>query len=434
MRAKVSPGRSLFSTANTIYDLRIKTLSDKQLQEIQALQFRDRDAASKLLKEFLNANLPFKVASVAVRPLAVSLNSINGFITKEDGEKLFFKTHIEPQSIIHEYYNSSILAEAGYPVIQPIFSSTEWGKQLLIYKYFDFPSLFDVARDIETNKREDGDKIVAIQEAADDRLWEIYRASMENLTAAEHKSVPVHQLFFHRLTGGRFNQFYQGTEILLPGEAIQFEPLSKLKWKINGREYEDTIGELVQRAIALLNPEVSSDIPSIVGHGDAHNGNVFLDEAEGELIYFDPAFAGRHSPFLDLTKPLFHNVWAIWMYFPKEIARELSINWQIRDNTIVVEHDFKPSPVRVGFLRSKIRRVLKPLLGELKSRNWLSPEWQEYLKLALFCCPFLTMNLSDRQKFPPEITLLGLAMSVEMGSNSLGNADSLLDAELNSII
>jgi hypothetical protein len=405
-------------------------MSDKQLQEIQALQFRDRDAANQKLLDFLKENLPFKIATVEVRPLAVSLNSINGFITKEDGEKLFFKTHIEPQSIIHEYYNSSILAEAGYPVIQPIFSSTEWGKQLLIYQYFDAPSLFNVARDIETNKRNDAETIIALQEKADDRLREIYFNTLEPLTAKEHKSVPVHQLFFHRLTGGRLRDFYENKEILLPGNALQFEQLAGMKWRINGLEYQDTLNELIQRAIALLNPELGSDIPSIVGHGDAHNGNVFVDGDKGELIYFDPAFAGRHSPFLDLTKPLFHNVFAIWMYYPQEIAAELSINWEIKDGKMVVEHDFKPSAIRVGFLRSKIQRVLKPLLEELQSKNWLNPSWREYLKLALFCCPFLTMNLSDRQKFPPEITLLGLATSVEMGSSSLGEIDSFLDAEL----
>ncbi len=405
-------------------------MSDKQLQEIQALQFRDRDAANQKLLDFLKDNLPFKIAKVEVRPLAVSLNSINGFITKEDGEKLFFKTHIEPQSIIHEYYNSSILAEAGYPVIKPIFSSTEWGKQLLIYQYFDAPSLFNVARDIETNKRNDAETIIALQEKADDELRQIYFNTLQPLTAKEHKSVPVHQLFFHRLTGGRLREFYENTEILLPGNALQFEELAGMKWRINGLEYQDTLNELIHRAIALLNPELGSDIPSIVGHGDAHNGNVFVDENKSELIYFDPAFAGRHSPFLDLTKPLFHNVFAMWMYFPKEIAAELSINWEIKDGKMVVEHDFKPSAIRVGFLRSKIQRVLKPLLEELQAKNWLNPSWREYLKLALFCCPFLTMNLSDRQKFPPEITLLGLATSVEMGSSSLGDVDSFLDAEL----
>ena len=78
-------------------------MSDKNLQQIQVLQFKDKEAANTLLKKFLNENLPLNVKEVMVRPLAVSLNSINGFIITEEDEKLFFKTHIEPQSIIDEY-------------------------------------------------------------------------------------------------------------------------------------------------------------------------------------------------------------------------------------------------------------------------------------------------------------------------------------------
>ncbi|MDJ0712765.1 MAG: hypothetical protein QNJ54_00915 [Prochloraceae cyanobacterium] len=408
-------------------------MSDIELQQIQAIQFSDRATANRLLKDFFNANLPFGVKEVTVRPLAVSLNSINGFIFTEEGEKLFFKTHVEPQSIIDEYYNSGILAEAGYPVIQPIFSSTEWGKQLLIYKFFDSPSLFNVIRDLETNKRTDAEKIVDIQQEADEQLWDIYLKTLQSLTAAEHAKVPVHQLFYHRLTGGRFTSFYQNKEIILPGEKIDFDRLAQLKWVINGIEFKHTLDELVELAIQYLNPS-SQDTSSVVGHGDAHNGNVFIDEQNKSLVYFDPAFAGRHSPFLDLTKPLFHNVFAIWMYFPQEVASELSIQSKIQENTIVVEHNFVPAKVRIDILRSKLERVLKPLLKELKARNLLDDRWREYLKLALFCCPFLTMNLSDSNKFPPEISLLGFAMSVEMGSTNTGEKRSLLDSELDKVI
>lgn len=407
-------------------------MSDQDLQQIQALQFTDIEAANQLLREFFKANLPFQVETVTVRPLAVSLNSINGFITTSDGEKLFFKTHIEPQSIIHEYYNASILAEVGYPVIQPIFSSTEWGKQLLIYKFFDSPSLFNVIRDLETHQRQDAQQVVAIQQTADEHLWEIYLKTLQQLGAEEHAKAPIHQLFFHRITGGRFASFYQGTEIILPGQQINFNLLASLKWNINGVEYQDTLSNLVHLAAKFLAPS-RCDTPSIVGHGDAHNGNVFIDEDSRSLVYFDPAFAGRHSPLLDLAKPLFHNVFAIWMYFPKEIASTLSIQGKIQGDTIFVEHDFVPAEVRIALLRSKLHRVLKPLLRELKSRGWLASDWREYLKLALFCCPFLTMNLSDSQKFSPEITLLGLAMSVEMGSTSLGAVKSLLDSELDEV-
>lgn len=408
-------------------------MSDKDLQQIQVLQFQDKEAANTLLKNFLNENLPLNVKEVMVRPLAVSLNSINGFLITEEDEKLFFKTHIEPQSIINEYYNSEILAKADYPVIQPIFNSTEWGKQLLIYKFFDYPSLFNIIREIENNQRQDSDKIVSIQEKADQELWNIYQKTLETIDKKKNEKAPIHQLFYHRLTGGRFTTFYQGKNLKLPQGIINFDDLAKFKWNINGVEFKHTLNELIQLAIDYLNPS-KQDIPSIIGHGDAHNGNIFIDKDKSKLIYFDPAFAGRHSPFLDLAKPLFHNVFAIWMYFPQEVANKLKIKYKIKDNSILIEHDFIPSEVRISLLRSKIQQVLKPLLKELQSRNCFDENWLDFFKMALFCCPFLTMNLSDTNKFPPAITLLGLAMSVEMGSANLGTEKSLLDSEFESIM
>lgn len=406
-------------------------MSDIVLQEIQALQFSDREAANEKLKAFFNANLPFEVARVSVRPSAVSLNSINGLITASEGKRLFFKTHVEPQSIIDEYYNSGILAKAGYPVIQPVFTSTDWGKQFLVYEYFEAPSLFDVIFEIETGDREDGESIVAIQECADDRLFDIYKETLEIISAAEHAKAPVHQLFHHRLVGGRLEKFYRGAEIALPGESFAFESLASKTWVINGIEFEDTLAELVARGIEKLNPH--QETIAAIGHGDAHNGNVFINTTRKDLVYFDPAFAGRHSPWLDLAKPLFHNVFAIWMYFPERIASALSIQFSLQENTVVVEHDFVPSPVRLALLHSKLHRVLKPLLREIQVREHESDRWRELLKLALFCCPLLTMNLRDSNRFSPEITLLGLAMSVEMGSSSRGTIQSRLDTELSAI-
>jgi hypothetical protein len=408
------------------------SMSDKTLQKIQTLQFTDREAANELLRKFISSCLPLKVESVNIRPLAVSLNSINGILTTEDNEKLFFKTHIEPQSIINEYYNSLILAEAGYPVLRPVLSSTEWGKQMLVYEFTDFPSLFDVIRGLETSNGLDAERIIAIQQQADAKLWEIYFKTLQFSQEKAHATAPIHQLFHHRLTAGRFTHFYRGTEIILPGQPINFERLEKMKWIINGVRYKDTLGYLIQLAIMILDPS-RFDTPLIIGHGDAHNGNIFMDKEHSALIYFDPAFAGRHSPLLDLVKPLFHNTFAIWMYFPQEIAKVLSTQLVIQDNTFIVEHNFAPSEIRLALFQSKINLVLKPLLRELKSRGWLFPYWQEYLKSALLCCSLLTMNLSDTEKFSPEIALLGLATSIEMGSTGKGATKSLLDFELDKL-
>ena len=416
-------------------------MSDDLLQRIQTLQFSDKVQAERLLRSLIREMFPLDVVEVELRPLAVSLNSFNGFMTLVDGERLFFKTHTEPDSVIGEYYQAAALADAGYPVIQPLYSSTEWGKQLLIYEMIDDPSVFDVAWEIEMGERSDLLDLQDAQNESDDQLRDLYLDTLAEQAASDAAQAGVHQLFYHRLTGGRLARFYgplpgeSGADVFiqLPHGIFEMKAVRRVTWEINGQRYDVSLDDLILQAVDLLNPEQPG--PAIVGHGDAHNGNVFYRESDDahSLTYFDPAFAGRHHPLLDLTKPLFHNVFAMWMYHPNVKAKQLDIAiasdsadlWRIT-------HDYSLPPVREMFFHSKVERVLIPILVELKQRGWLRGDWRTYLKAALFCCPFLTMNLTDSEKFPPTISLLGLAMAVEMGAESQGKR-SFIDQTLDDI-
>ena len=259
---------------------------------------------------------------------------------------------------------------------------------------------------------------------------QLYLNSLEWQGAEQAASAPIHQLFYHRLTGGRLARFYDGTSIALPGGVTSMAEVRSVRWQINGQRYDATLDDLIAAATRLLNPAQAA--PSIIGHGDAHNGNVFFRGADQPLMYFDPAFAGRHDPLLDLTKPLFHNVFAMWMYFPQVKAQQTQISLRRAGDEWQVDHDYALHPVREMFLRSKVERTLMPILGELKRRSWLRDDWRAYLKAALMCCPLLTMNLTDGDKFPPEISLLGLTMAVEMGAESSGER-SLIDRVLDEV-
>jgi hypothetical protein len=120
------------------------------------------------------------------------------------------------------------------------------------------------------------------------------------------------------------------------------------------------------------------------------------------------------------------------MYHPQEIDAALQISLHIEGSTFHVEHNYRPSAVREMFFESKINRVLKPLLQELKSRDLLLPTWEQYLRSALLCCPLLTMNLNDRGRFPASVGLLGLCYVVEMAGH--GSTESMLDRALQSAI
>jgi hypothetical protein len=400
-------------------------MMDNVLLQIQQRQFSDKRSAEQLLYRFVREAFPLDVIAVELRPSVVSLNSFSGFLTLADGGRLFFKTHTEPDSVIDEFYNAEILIKAGYPMVRPLHSSMEAGRQFLIYEVVEDPSVFDVAWQIEGGDCGLVSSLTEAQNRADRDLLNIYLETSEIQSSTAAATAPIHQLFYHRLTGPRLlGPYAHEATFLLPNGLCRMADLRRCTWTINGQRYTDNLNALISRSTYLLQPGQGG--PSVVGHGDAHNGNLFFCRDERRLIYFDPAFAGRHDPLLDLAKPLFHNTFAMWMYYPEVKRDELKLSFRITEDTIFIEHNHQLPAIRQMFLESKLNHVLAPLVYELRRRGRLTPEWRMRLKAALFCCPLLTKNLSDRSLFPAEIGLLGLAFAVEMGAESTGER-SLID-------
>ena len=389
------------------------------LATIQRLQFSEREKAERLLQRWFALYMDLQVESVTLTPKAVSLNSFNGFY-RVDGEEYFFKTHVEEQGILEEYYHAEVLRQAGYNIVKPIRTVHEHGQQMVIYPVVHWSVMFDLVRSIETQQETDVtvETLVNAERRECERLLALYTRTLAYSTAEEHARAPIHQLFWHRLAGERLKNYYGNKHVVLPNSegSIGFDQLLSYKWRINGVDQEYMLGELIERAMAVLNP--SRAMFTVIGHGDAHFGNVFLENNE-DYLYFDPAFAGRHSPLLDVIKPLFHNIFATWMYFPTEIAKQYDIAVEINGTMVVVNHNYTLTPVRQEILQTKEEYLLRPLLVKLRECNALPDDWLEIMQSALLCCPLLTMNLVDAERMPPSIGWLGFALAVFMGNNGM---------------
>ena len=298
---------------------------------------------------------------------------------------------------------------------------------MVIYPVVRWPVTFDLVRAVETGKAGDGtiETLVAAEKGECKRLLAIYEKTLAHSSAEENASAPLHQLFWHRLTGGRFKSFYEGKAVPLPRRndtqnlehSIPFDELLRCRWTINRIRKHLTLGELIDWAMEVLHP--AREAATIIGHGDAHFGNVFLEDQK-DYLYFDPAFAGRHSPLLDVVKPFYHNTSATWMYFPQEIAQDLKLSVRIRGMDIYIEHNYALTPVREAIYRTKMMHLLVPLKEMLRSHKALPTDWGEMQFLALMCCPLLTVNLLDAKRFPPIISWLGLVEAVTLGSFAMG--------------
>ena len=274
------------------------------MEEIyQLLQIGDQQKAAELLVDFLYQKFGLQARNLNFLQSAVSLNSFKGSF-KVGQKRYFFKTHIEVGGEVAEYAGAKLLEKVGYPIIAPIFMCTERGRELLIYPWIEEPSLFEVVYE------QGGQFDFVAQEALDKRLFEIYRKTFER---GRYEYPAVQQLFYKRLCGSRFKNFY--------GDSDEFKEFAMMRWIVNGKDL-GVLGDKLDIARQLLSPNAQQKF-SIIGHGDAHNGNVFLGD---NLRYFDPAYAGRMDPFLDLAKPIFHNTFARWMYFPEQVEAELDIS------------------------------------------------------------------------------------------------------------
>jgi phosphoglycolate phosphatase-like HAD superfamily hydrolase len=460
--ARTTEARTLLAQSNPDFTIEDMTGLPEMLKRldglatIQQMQFTEREKAERLLQRWFARYMNLNTESVTLTPKAVSLNSFNGFY-RTDGEEYFFKTHIEEQGVVEEYYHAEQLHQAGYNIVRPLRTIHTEGQQMVIYPVVRWPIIFDLMRAVETGDAE-GDTfemLVSAEKQECAHLLDLYRSTFAPSTTDEQARAPIHQLFWHRLVGGRFTSFYEGKLVpFLNGkhtqeDSIPFNELLGYRWVINGVPQQKTLGELVERAKVVLNP--AREALTIIGHGDAHFGNVFLEfagqqagqthagrqnagrpqgsplhsdreeieETRPRYLYFDPAFAGRHTPLLDVIKPLFHNVFATWMYFPHEIAQSLELTVSKQDMTIGIEHNYTLTPVRKAILQTKVEFLLRPLIAELQGRDALPDDWEEILQLALMCCALLTINLLDGERMPPSITWLGLLLAVQTGNSGI---------------
>lgn len=363
-----------------------------------------------------------------------SLNSLNGRVTLADDRTLFFKYHHEEgeDHTIEEYYRAELLREHGFRVDVPLYACGEPGRQILLYRLRDDRRLADVCRDIESGSGAvEAQQVIAAQQRADSEILQHTLATLKPGRAAEVAAEPIHQLFYHRLVsegerpglGGRVKKFYVDQSFQLADLRLDWQTLSNLQWEINGVRYSHTLRQLFLESATLLAPDALAQHGVIVAHGDAHNANVWYQTHDGEaqLVSFDPAFAGSHIPaLLAEIKATFHNIFAhpCWLYEPALAGDLYQLSVSRSGDSLQVSHNWRLTELRAAFLQSKGDRYWKPLLAQLKARGLLPGNWQRIMRLALFCCPTLVLDLraGGGSGHTPVSSALGLALAVMLGS------------------
>lgn len=418
-------------------------MASSRTAEIRRLAVNDESAATAALTALFADLFGLSAEGVAINRDQYSLNSLNGFFSA-GGADYFFKFHQEDgeEAMTGEYYRADILARAGLPVDMPVFVSNLPGEQVLVYRRRSDPRFSDVLRALDIAAL-DGHRdlageadAVAAERALDASIARVYLDSLHPVTPTQAAAEPIHRLFHDRLVdmpgrrfpGGRFADFYLGKAVRLPGAELSWDDFASRRLIINGRAYQRTIGELFAAAGARLRPDLLADAGGVVAHGDAHNANVWYGRGP-ELSFYDPAFAGEHVPALVAeAKATFHNVFAhpLWLYDPGEATRRFSASVRLAEGSLAIETDWALTPVRRALLSAKAELVWKPLLSALKARGLLPADWRQVIRLSLFLCPTLVMNLRAGATTHTETSsTIAFAVAIMVGSEPEAGEDEM---------
>jgi hypothetical protein len=433
----------------TLWDGRQSVQMTRDVQsptaEARALVAAERwSEAEAVIAALIAGQFSLAVASAAINRDRYSLNSLNGTVTLRDGKAFFFKFHQEEaeDETVAEYYRAEALMRAGYRVDVPAHASGAVGRQILLYRQRSDPRLVDLCKAMELSGDFAGmERLVALQADSDRRVAAIYRDTLHDATPDQVQAEAVHRLFHARLVdagspdrlGGRARRFYLGQRFSFAGATLDWETLQHLRWRINGTLYRETLAELFAASHARLEPRALAGHGTVVAHGDAHNANIWV--ADEDLVFFDPAFAGEHVPaLLAEIKPTFHNIFAhpLWLYDAPIAAERFRAEVRREGAILVVDHDWRLSPLRRAFLDGKARDLWRPLLATLAGTDRLPPDWRRLVRLALFCCPTLVMDLraGGLSGHNPVSSAIGLATAVAVGSEpeTLDDVARFLDA------
>lgn len=419
------------------------TKYDSRTARIRALARSNETQACAELVGLLGELFHIEAMDLVINHDQYSLNSLNGFFQTEGGS-FFFKFHQEEgeEDMIGEYYRADILANANLPVDKPVHVSNLPGEQILVYRRSNNPRFSDVLRELDFSDDANARHIAVAAEAdLNKKLFQVCAETLHPVSADEVASEPIHHLFFDRLVdpktgsipGGRYKSFYVDKEFKFPGASLDWKQFSNAKLILNGVTYRSTIAELFDAASDRLRPRNLAGAGGVVAHGDAHNANVWF-EKHGEtasLSFFDPAFAGHHIPALIAeVKATFHNVMAhpLWLYEPDQAAGIFGANTAFHDGVLSIDTDWQLSPVRKQLLDVKVEMFWKPFLQKLALENLLPDDWETEIRLALFLCPTLVMNLrANADRHNETSSAIGFLVAAMAGSQPEHGGDLMTE-------
>lgn len=252
----------------------------------------------------------------------------------------------------------------------------------ILYEYIQGKLLSEIAvsTDIEIEKEK--------------LLTQMYSKTAVMLDAADYLACPANNLFYGRLTGKKYEEFYSNAD-------SSISKFFGLQISLNGKFFQQSINE-VFFTIKRKFTEMNSPVRAYLGHGDAHYGNIILGKSK--LYFIDNEYAGYIPALMEMSKPYYNDfIGTLFFHFPQILEDYFSL-----EGVDLVNSNLS---IRVN-LKKKMDPRIRMIQKRIEYRkDFLQGDNVDFLSLNnyLFLCHTLTRNPND---YPESTKYLFLAFAL----------------------
>ena len=230
----------------------------------------------------------------------------------------------------------------------------------------------------------------------------------------------IQRFFCDRIPNGRRMRHLYPHGLTIGETNYGVDQILSWSMKVNGKQYP-SLHSCFEEALAKL----SVDEITVVGFGDGHGGNILVGgkgESSAETLrYVDYEAAGRHSPWLDMAKPIYNDVFYSIFYadlLGKDLFADGTVKVKVQeDDGVDISFTFSPDELTYGIWQVKKRFILDPFVHYLKAQGHKTDDWNRKLGLALLCCAVLTRSFQAREDLFFANLALGAILSQWDGSD-----------------
>jgi hypothetical protein len=229
-------------------------------------------------------------------------------------------------------------------------------------------------------------------------LLTLFLQKKKVLDYKDYIKLKPNQLFYKRLLGGRYKEFYRDNK---NGLSRYFNHQIIL----NGKPLPQTINEVFDRIRQKYLIQKNRKVIGIMGHGDAHHGNIMIDK---NINFIDTEYADFATPFMELSKPYYNDfIGTLFFYMPRRLERCFQIK-KFKDSENVLNFEINCT--------EQISDLIKIAQIKISERSQIvNPNSCDFISLNdyLVLCHTLTKNPND---YPTKTKLLFLIFTLIIAS------------------